>query len=278
VVDEPLTKPDAYADDRIFIYVCREQECGAEEAALKALENAGHPVVRLALKDLYHLGQEFFRWEVAVAAAGSVLGINPFNQPDVELAKQLARKLMDDPTLSTKNVDKGGATSAEGNIVDSVDTVDVSSVRLTAALQSWWQQARGGDYAAIQAYLAPNAETSALLLKIRELLRSHSRLATTSGYGPRFLHSTGQLHKGGPNTGLFLQLVDEPATDLAVPESAFTFGAILRAQALGDYQALRQRGRRVMRVNLGAQARTGLTMLLERLQALLAQMPSRWAA
>ena len=238
---------------------------------MKAVEYSGHPVVRIALKDIYHLGQEFFRWEVAVAAAGSVLGINPFNQPDVELAKQLARKLMDDP---------GSSTTSTGSIksMDAGETIDVSSQDLTIAVQKWWKQAHAGDYAAIQAYLAPNAETSAALQKIRELLRGHSGLATTCGYGPRFLHSTGQLHKGGPNTGLFLQLVDEPQNDLAVPESSYTFGAIIQAQALGDFQALTQRGRRVLRVNLGAHTRSGLATLIERCEELLAQMPSRRAA
>jgi transaldolase/glucose-6-phosphate isomerase len=212
-----------------------------------ALEQAGHPVVRIALQDKYDLGQEFFRWEMAVAAAGAVLEINPFNQPDVQLAKDLARKAMEG---------KAGGQQAP-------EVATAQRQQLQAALQDWLGQAQAGNYISLHAYVEPTAATDAALEQLRVLLREKSRLATTAGYGPRFLHSTGQLHKGGPNTGLFLQLVDQPGTDAAVPETNYTFGQLIKAQAQGDWQALTQRGRRVVRVQLGADARKGLEQLLD---------------
>jgi transaldolase / glucose-6-phosphate isomerase len=212
-----------------------------------ALEQAGHPVARIALQDKYDLGQEFFRWEVAVASAGAALGIQPFNQPDVQLAKDLAKKAMEG---------KAGGQQAP-------EVPAAQRQQLQASLQQWFGQAQAGNYISLQAYLEPDATTDAALEQLRVLLREKSRLATTAGYGPRFLHSTGQLHKGGPNTGLFLQLVDQPGTDAAVPETNYTFGQLIKAQAQGDWQALTQRGRRVIRVQLGADAKKGLEQLLD---------------
>ena len=253
VVGEPLGEPETYGTDRFFVRLCmRGEEDAALESRIAALEAAGHPVVRINLSEKEELGQEFFRWEVAVAAAGAVLGIHPFNQPDVQLAKELAREAM---------AAKSGRAKGMGD--ERVRELSVErGEELKAALGSWLQEAQAGDYLAIQAYLAPATGTAAALQNLRAKLRDRLHLATTVGFGPRFLHSTGQLHKGGPNTGLFLQLVDEPATDLPVPETAYSFGALIRAQALGDFQALRQRDRRMLQVSLGNDIPAGLRGLL----------------
>jgi transaldolase/glucose-6-phosphate isomerase len=252
VVDEPEVPPDVYGSDRLFVQFSLGRKGDASiDRRIAELASAGHPTIRIALDELPDLGEEYFRWEVAVAAAGAVLGINPFNQPDVQLAKDLARKAMEEAP----------AVSAAGG-----DTVPASeAARLASALNSWLASSHGGDYVAIQAYLAPTPETTSGLQKIRSALLRNRRLATTSGYGPRFLHSTGQLHKGGPDRGLFLQLVDEPRGELAVPETSYTFGALIRAQALGDYHALQQRGRRVLRVSLGADVAAGLGSIAQAL-------------
>ncbi|MGE5205420.1 MAG: bifunctional transaldolase/phosoglucose isomerase [Chlamydiota bacterium] len=247
IADEPLGAPDVYGKDRFFAFLHVPGEDKDLEGRITALEHAGHPVVRIALPDKYDLGQEFFRWEMAVASASAVLAIQPFNQPDVQLAKDLARKAMEG--------------KADGQQAPEIPAAQRQ--QLQDSLQQWLGQAEAGNYISLQAYLEPAAATDKALEQLRVLLRQKSRLATTSGYGPRFLHSTGQLHKGGPNTGLFLQLVDQPGSDAAVPETNYTFGQLIRAQAQGDWQALTQRGRRVIRVQLGGDVAAGLRQLLE---------------
>ena len=250
VVDEPRVAVDRYGADRLFVEI---QESGRPDADLAEhvarLERAGHPVIHLRVADRTQLGQEFFRWELAVASAGMVLGINPYDQPDVEFAKELARQAMAHPS---------GAVGA-----DVIETVPIHDTgELSRRLQAWMQMLRPGDYVAVQAYLAPTPEVAAALGEIRRELLERLRVATTLGIGPRFLHSTGQLHKGGPNTGLFLQIVDTPEKDLEVPGMDYTFGQIIRAQAIGDYQALVQKHRRVLRVDLGSDVPAGLRRLV----------------
>ena len=250
VAGEPLGAPAIYGADRAFVDFRTGQEAD-DEPELQALEAAGHPVVRIRLGDRLDIAQEFFRWEFAVPVAGEVLGIQPFNQPDVQLAKDLARSAMQ----------AGAGTPAPAG-AEPVRTDDEAALR--NIFTAWLDRAQPGNYISLQAYLEPKPATTAALEAIRLALRNRAKLATTVGYGPRFLHSTGQFHKGGPNTGLFLQLVDDAAPDLAVPETDYSFGALIRAQALGDWQALTQRGRRVLRVQLGSDPATGL----DRLEAL----------
>ena len=239
IAGEPIAVPRSYGADRLFIYFHLESDpFDGLSARLDALEGAGHPVLRIPLRDKADLGKQFFRWEVAVAAAGAALGINPFNQPDVELAKELARVAMSKKE-SSRHAPEIAATAGGP---------------LTAAMSSWLADAQAGSYIAIQAYLNPTPELGSALESLQQTLRDNTKLATTLGYGPRFLHSTGQLHKGGPNTGLFLQLIDEPLEDVLVPAAGYSFGDLIRAQALGDFQALEQRGRRVLRINLGHDA------------------------
>ncbi len=250
VVNEPLEPAEDYSDDRLFIGLFLEDKESSEvEKFFSKLSALGHPAIRINLEDIYDLGQEFFLWEIAVASAGAVMGIDPFNQPDVQRAKDFAKKMMEGEKISEKGK-------------ESVKTRDVSDYdSLATAFENWTSQAQPGGYIALQAFLPPIFAITDALQKLRKTLLDRMQLATTLGYGPRFLHSTGQLHKGGPNNGLFLQLVDDPRNDLAVPETDFTFSQIIRAQSIGDYRALIERKRRVLRVDLGADVITGLESL-----------------
>lgn len=249
VAGEASVSPEDYGQDRLFVFLGVKGEDDREmEERMNGLIQAGHPVIRIELKDKYDLGREIFSWEVAVASAGSVLGIHPFNQPDVQLAKDFTRKAMEQ-----------GDQDADESAIDTWSIDD--SEALDQALKEWLSQAKPGDYICFQPYLAPTPQTTDALQRLRLELLKRKRLATTLGYGPRFLHSTGQLHKGGQNTGLFLQLIDEPGRGLPVPESDYDFRSLIKAQAEGDYMALKERGRRVLRVNLKTDVSTGLEVL-----------------
>jgi len=253
VAKERLAPPDKYSADRLFVCLRFQGDDNVQlDRQLAALQANGHPTIRIDVNERADLGQEFFRWEVAVALAGAVLGIHPFNQPDVQLAKELAQKAMREGYDRKKKTLK---------LKEEVSTSDFE--RLRQALSAWMSKAKARDYAAVQAYLNPTSENSARLQGICELIRDRSGMATTLGYGPRFLHSTGQLHKGGPNTVLVLQIVDERSDDIPVPETDYTFGTLIQAQAVGDFTALKQRRRRALRVNLGADTLGGLARLAE---------------
>src|SRR5438128_413115 len=234
VADEALGAPELYGNDRLFVRLALPGD--DEPSALAALAKAGHPVVTLTLGDPLAIGAEFFRWEYAIAVAGAILGINVFDQPNVQEAKDLTRKVL-----------------SEGNpptVGEGIRWAGQQSATLDAAVQSLLGQVRPGDYLALLAYIAPDEEHDRALNSIRLAIRDKHRVATTVGYGPRYLHSTGQLHKGGPNTGVFLQIVGDDAKDLEIPGERFSFGVLKQAQALGDFQALRNHGRRVLRVQL----------------------------
>jgi len=217
VVREPLGPPDAYGRDRVFVAI-------GEHEALDELERVGHPVARLRYDGLEQIGGEFFRWEIATAIAGHVLGINPFDQPNVQEAKEATNAIL-----------------ASGSVED--PGLDDLGVLL--------KQVNEGDYVAILAFIDRTSETEDAIERVRLAIRDRYGVATTTGFGPRFLHSTGQLHKGGPNSGVFIQVVDrERSVDLPIPSRAFTFGTLIDAQALGDLRSLRGRGRRVARVTL----------------------------
>ncbi len=252
VVGELLGPPEVYGDDRLFVYL-RLNGDDTHDAAIQVLEDAGHPVVRLNLHDPYDLGGQFFLWEMATVVASHRLGINPFDQPNVEAAKVLARQMV------TEYTEKGALPSGE-------------SAPLTAeVLKEFLAQAQPNDYIALQAYLQPTDETDAALLRLRTRLRGRLRLATTVGYGPRFLHSTGQLYKGDAGRGLFIQFTADDRHDAPIPDeagspaSSITFGVLKTAQALGDYQALLDAGRRVIRFHLGVDIVGGLTQMSEAL-------------
>ena len=251
--EEPFVA-EQYAADRVFIYLRLERGRNEElDRCMKAIADAGHPSVRIDVADAYDLGSEFFRWEVAVAAAGAVLGIHPFDQPDVQLAKDLARQAMEKQSRSKPG--NAAASSREPNAGEREQTVEGELAQMIS-------EVRTGDYIALQAYLAPLPEVTALLQEIRRALRDRLRVATTLGYGPRFLHSTGQLHKGGANTGVFLQLTDQPRDEVPVPETNYTFGQLITAQAAGDLGALKQRRRRVHHIDLGSDVQSRLKSIL----------------
>ncbi len=247
IAGEQAGPPDVYGSDRFFVYLHLQADADADReqaAKIDALERAGHPVARIQLDDVTDIGREMYRAELAVTAASAVIGVHPFNQPDVELAKDLARQAM------SGNIEASEPTEAPVRASD--------EPALAAALDEWIAQVSVGDFVSIQAYVAPSTDVSDLLDDIRHSVRDRHRVATTVGYGPRFLHSTGQLHKGGPNTGLFLQITEEGAVDLAVPETDYSFGSLIRAQAAGDFQALTQQGRRILRVALDQGVVAGL--------------------
>jgi transaldolase/glucose-6-phosphate isomerase len=247
IAGEKLDDLSAYGSDRFFVYLALDNDPDEEQvAALQELETTGHPVARIRLRDEYDLAAEMFRAEMAIAAAGAVLGIHPFNQPDVQLAKTLAQEAME-----------GKTENVEAPVEVSSDDAEA----LAEQAKVWLRTIRPGDYLAIQAYLPMTTSIDAVLQSIRADLHGRFGIATTVGYGPRFLHSTGQLHKGGPGSGLFLQIVDEPAVDLAVPETNYTFDGLIAAQSVGDYQAMRQRDRRVLRVNVGGSRAEGLAAI-----------------
>lgn len=256
VAGEKLARPDSYSADRVFVYLRVEGDENPElDRQIAALQASGHPVIRIDLNERADLGQEFFRWEIAVAAAGAVLGIHPFNQPDVQLAKDLAKKAMNEASSGKK---KGAKLKGEVSALD--------PEALQQPVSSWMSKAKARDYASVQAYLDPTPEHSAALQSICNSLRDRLGIAATLGYGPRFLHSTGQLHKGGPNRVLVLQVADQPSDDVPVPETDYTFGTLIQAQAVGDFIALKQRRRRALRVNLGSDTEAGLQQLVEALQ------------
>lgn len=259
VVGEPPGEPGVYGDDRLFICL-RAAEDDTYTEAINALEEAGHPVVRLELGDLYDLGGQYFLWEFAVAVAGYCLDIQPFDQPNVESAKNRAREKVDAYTKSGELPRREPLLSEDGiTVYGSVEGDD-----LKAVLNNFLAQAATGDYISLQAYLTPDDQTEAALQAIRLYLRAQHRLATTIGYGPRFLHSTGQLHKGDGGNGLFIQITADAAQDVAIPDeagqpgSAMTFGILKQAQAMGDREALLENDRRVLTLHLGAAVASGL--------------------
>ncbi len=245
---EPAGAPAVYGADRLFVYLRLASAPDlAQDAQVAALEAAAQPVVRITLEDPYDLGAEFFRWEFATAVAGAILGVNPFDQPDVEASKIATRRLTDDYEMT-------GALPP-----DSLTRVGDAS--LTATLATRLRTIRPGDYVALLAYVEMNAAHEAELQAIRRAVRDRYRVATCLGFGPRFLHSTGQAYKGGPNTGVFLQITYDDAADVPVPGRRYTFGVVKAAQARGDLQVLAERGRRALRVHLGKDVTGGLAVL-----------------
>jgi transaldolase/glucose-6-phosphate isomerase len=262
---EPLAKPDVYGNDRVFVYLRSESSPDAEQdLQVAALEKAGQPVLRIAVVDRYDLGQEFFRWEIATAVAGSIIGINAFNQPDVEASKVETRKL-------TSEYEESGSLPAESPIFEKdgiklfTDSQNARALGKADALSGYLRthlgRIKAGDYFAVLAFIEMNDEHEKRLQQIRRAVRDAKRVATCLGFGPRFLHSTGQAYKGGPNSGVFLEITCEDAHDLPVPGRKYTFGVVKAAQARGDFQVLAERGRRALRVHLGKDVGAGLSAL-----------------
>ena len=266
---EAVGPPEVYGVDRVFVYM-RLQSAPErnQDAAVEALEQAGQPVVRISMADVYDLGQEFFRWEFATAVAGTIMGLDPFNQPDVEASKVATKQI-------TAAYERTGALPVESPIVEEqgirlyADPAYVETLKAAAGtlpslrnyLAAHLNQLAAGEYFALLAYLEMNAAHEARLQSIRRLVRDRKRVATCLGFGPRFLHSTGQAYKGGPNSGVFLQITCDDAADMPVPGQRYTFGVVKAAQARGDFHVLAERGRRVLRVHLGSDVTAGLATL-----------------
>ena len=268
---EHIATPGHYGADRIFAYVrLKGGDNAAIDASVAALEAVGLPVVRFEIDEIYELGRQFFTWEIATAVAGSVMGINPFNQPDVEASKIETRHLTEEYERTGKLAEHAPIYEGEGVKLfadDAYATVlqggndgeHIPSLRV--ALKRHLGQIKTGDYFAALAYIQMTVEHEQVIQGFRHKVRDAKKVATCLGFGPRFLHSTGQDYKGGPNTGVFLQITADHAADLAIPGQRYTFGVVIAAQAAGDLAVLQQRGRRALRVHLGADVEAGLKAL-----------------
>ncbi len=262
VAGEPVGTPGDYSADRLIVYF-QLQGDATYDLAVKALEDIGQPVVRFLMRDPYDIGEQFFLWEMATAVAGYRLGINPFDQPNVEAAKVLARQMVADyqesgalpegkPTISLNGISVYGQLPAQAG---------------DDPLAAFLSGAHPGAYVTLQAYVQPNPDTDSALLELRQSIRERTNLAVTSGYGPRFLHSTGQLHKGDAGRGLFIQFTSDNAQDLPIPDeagkdfSSISFGVLETAQALGDKQALLDAGRKVIRFHFSSDVPAGIAKI-----------------
>lgn len=272
VEGERVGPPEVYGSDRLFVWFSREPDSSAPPH-LERLQDAGHPVLPFALSDLYDLGAMFFLWEMATAVLGSILGVNPFDQPDVEASKAKTRALAR-AYEETGTLPKPEEILREGELLLFADAGNRRELEararersLSAYLRAHLERVREGEYFALLAYLGRNRAHEERLQAIRHRVRDARRVATSLGFGPRFLHSTGQLHKGGPNTGVFLHVIGHDAEDRAIPGRPYTFGLIKRAQAYGDFAVLAERGRRQLGVEIEGDVEAGLS----RLQAAIAR-------
>jgi transaldolase/glucose-6-phosphate isomerase len=262
---EKLAKPEAYGSDRVFAYLRLETKPDKRQDALvTALEKDGLPVVRISVKNTYNLGQEFFRWEIATAVAGSIIGINAFNQPDVEASKIETKKLTSEyerngqlppesPFLQSEGIKLYADERNAGVFKNSRTLVDVLKFHL--------DRINANDYFGVLGYITMNQQNEDALEVLRHLVRDDKKVATVLGFGPRFLHSTGQAYKGGPNSGVFLQITCDDKIDLPVPGQKYTFGVVKAAQARGDFAVLAERGRRALRVHIGKNVKGDLAKL-----------------
>ncbi len=271
---EKLAKPEGYGNDRVFAYLRLETKPDKkQDAAVATLEKDGLPVVRIRVKNVYNLGQEFFRWEMATAVAGAIIGINAFNQPDVEASKIETKKLTSEYESTGKLPPESPFFEAEG-LKFYADPKNVAALQGAATLRdllkSHLARISAGDYFGVLGYIPMNEQNEAALQGIRHNVRDAKKVATVLGFGPRFLHSTGQAYKGGPDTGVFLQITCDDRVDFPVPGQKYTFGVVKAAQARGDFAVLAERGRRAVRVHLGKNVKQDLSKLAKAVQQALA--------
>jgi transaldolase / glucose-6-phosphate isomerase len=268
VIENEVLEPKYYGDDRHFIYLKLKDSSKNLDKEISKLKDAGFPVLTLETEDIYDLGQEFYRWEMGTAITGAILKVNPFDQPDVEASKVATRYLTDE-------YEKIGYLSHENPIFEEGDIklfsdehnfgelMESKPKSLKDYLKAHFSRAKAGDYFGLLAYIEMNSESEELLDKMKIKLQHSTKIATCVGFGPRFLHSTGQAYKGGPNTGVFLQITCEPVADLQIPNQKFTFGVVEAAQALGDFQVLATRERRLLRVHITGNTLKGLQALVK---------------
>jgi len=261
---EPLGPPDVYGNDRLFVSISLGRV--SENTQLEALAAAGHPIVYRELNDLYDLGAEFFTWEFATAVAGWRLGINPFDQPNVQEAKDATKELLTAFTRHGQLNPRNTVASDESIAIYGPDDAEKAE-SVANVLRDHLATIKPGSYIAFLNYIEETPETDRQFQALRTQLRDSTHCATTVGYGPRFLHSTGQLHKGGPDTGVFFQIIANDAVDFAIPGEPYTFAILKQAQALGDFRALVKRGRRVIGIDLSDNTSRGLARLAELLRS-----------
>ena len=265
---ESIEDPKYYSDDRLFVYIHLKNDLEDKSKADK-LSAAGHPVIELILNDLYDLGEQYFIWEIATAVAGWRIGIQPFDQPDVESAKVVARQMVKE-YQERGNLPQQNAILKDGNITLYGD-VEVNSIS-EAINKFLGDSIKKGSYVALQAFIKPDKNSSDILQTLRTKIQEKYKIAVTVGFGPRFLHSTGQLHKGDAGNGLFIQFTSTPQNDLAIPDnpgagkSSIAFGILKIAQALGDKKALENKGRKIISFDLGKGAIIGLTKITDSVQ------------
>jgi transaldolase/glucose-6-phosphate isomerase len=277
IAGEPLGPPEVYGNDRVFCYIRTKSGISDDiEGRLAALEKAGHPVLRSVLRDPLDLGEEFFIWEFATAVAGSIMGIDAFDQPNVQESKDNTKRLLAEFTQ------RGAFPQQEVIVTDGAlrvfsDDNNLAALRrgssgsLADVLAEHLRRVRPGDYFALTEYIEESSQYDELIQQLRVAIRKRTGAATTTGYGPRFLHSTGQLHKGGPDSGVFIQMTCEDEKDIEIPGERFTFGALKQAQALGDFQSLSNRNRRAIRVDLGRDVEAGLQRVLDAIRGVVPQ-------
>jgi transaldolase/glucose-6-phosphate isomerase len=249
-----LTTLEHYGGDRVFAYLELDGHADpAQRQAVEALERAGHPVARITVKDVWHIGQEFFRWEIAVAVAGAIIGIDPFDQPDVEASKQKTSALMTAYEASHSLPVEEPVFRVNG-LTLYADPRNAEALgrhnSLSGYLKRHFGRVQAGDYVALLAYIERDEAHTRVLTDIRATLRDRTEAATCLGFGPRFQHSTGQAYKGGPDTGVFLQITCDDPADIDVPGHAYSFGVVKAAQARGDLDVLVERGRRALRIHV----------------------------
>jgi len=261
IANEPQSAPGGYASDRVFAgFDLAPQPYAKTDALLSSLSDVGHPVIRIRLQDEWDIAAEFFRWEFATAVAGAELGINPFDEPNVQESKDNTNRLLDTYRSERALPETAAAASENG-----LSAFGVGATTVREAVERFLDQVRLGNYLAIMAFCDRGPETDIRLTEIRKMLGERLNVATTLGYGPRFLHSIGQLYKGGPSEGAFLQIVIEPANDLPIPDESYSFGTLFSAQSLGDFEALEKRHRPVLRLKIAGDPVAGLDRVLESL-------------
>jgi len=244
---EPIGDVESYGDDRLFVYL---RQTGKLDENMKALREAGHPVLEFAIPNVYEIGAEMYRWEIATAVACSILGVNAFDQPNVQASKNITKAKIAEYQKKGKLKEGKPAWKKDGVMVFASSSVTGASLK--TVLSGFLKKARPNGYVAINAYLPRNLEMIDALQNMRVAICAKTGNAVTAGFGPRFQHSTGQFHKGGPKNALFIQITAEPALDMEIPTEGLTFGTLIRAQALGDYEALVESGRKVLRVHLSS--------------------------
>ncbi|WP_454063212.1 bifunctional transaldolase/phosoglucose isomerase [Candidatus Nitrospira salsa] len=268
---ESLAAPEVYGQDRVFAYIRYSKEpCSAQDAKMAALEKAGHPIIRVDLTDLINVGAEFFLWEMATAVAGSILGINAFDQPNVQESKDYTKGYLDE-FKKTGKLQEAKPVLTDQDLEVYADETNHKALNGAATfddvIANHLSRVKPGDYVAINAYVEHTDEAQEMFQRMRTKIRDAKQVATTLGYGPRFLHSTGQLHKGGPNSGVFIQVTCDDVEDLNIPDEPYTFGVLKAAQALGDLKSLTAKDRRVIRVHIGRDVQKGLARLEHALEA-----------